>query len=160
MAVRRASESEWQQARELRLRALGDTPDAFLRSQAEESRLPESEWRDRLAERSDRAWIVEAADSGRFAGMVVVAFRGADADTASLFGMWVEPGQRRRGIGRRLVEAAVDWARAAGAKRVELEVNEAMEPAAALYRACGFVPTGRRQLRKRGLVPVQMMREV
>jgi len=64
-----------------------------------------------------------------------------------LFGVWVDPRFRGAGVGRALVDAAVDQARAAGRRRVVLHVAAGNDPAAALYRRAGFVPTGRTVLR-------------
>lgn len=58
--------------------------------------------------------------------------------------LWVRPGVRGVGLGRRLMEVAVEHARAAGARRVYLDtVRAAMPQASALYAAMGFVPVGR-----------------
>ena len=43
------------------------------------------------------------------------------------------------GIGRKLIQACIDAARAAGAHRVYLESNSALAPALNLYRSAGFV---------------------
>jgi GNAT superfamily N-acetyltransferase len=63
---------------------------------------------------------------------------------AIVWGMWVEPGVRQRGVGRELLRAVADWARDAGAERLRLALaqDEASRPAAALYRALGFAGTG------------------
>jgi hypothetical protein len=49
MAIRVVQEEEWERARELRLRAVADAPEAFARSLKEEERLSESDWRERVA---------------------------------------------------------------------------------------------------------------
>ncbi len=45
---------------------------------------------------------------------------------------------RRRGIGRRLIEASIEWARARGADDVEVAVHDFNAEAAAFYAALGF----------------------
>lgn len=55
--------------------------------------------------------------------------------------LFVSERARSRGVGRRLVEAAVERASARGCKRIELDVNEGNEAARALYRSCGFSET-------------------
>jgi ribosomal protein S18 acetylase RimI-like enzyme len=134
-------DEEWERARDLRLRALADAPEAFARSLEEEERLSESAWRERIAPSDSRVWFIEATDDNEFVGMAVGAVDDP-SKTAYLFGMWVEPERRRSGIGKSLVETVIEWGRARGAVHIELEVNELARPAVALYEACGFVPTG------------------
>lgn len=57
----------------------------------------------------------------------------------------VHEGHARRGIGRALMNALLDWARASHhVEKVELQVRSSNEPAIALYRALGFVEEGRK----------------
>jgi ribosomal protein S18 acetylase RimI-like enzyme len=58
--------------------------------------------------------------------------------------MAVDPAARGRGYGDLLMDAAIAWARARGARRVELLSNTTLAPAIALYRKHGFVEEGRR----------------
>jgi ribosomal protein S18 acetylase RimI-like enzyme len=53
-------------------------------------------------------------------------------------GFAVDPGRHRQGIGRRLIDAAVDAARARGARRLTLRVLADNAAARALYEAAGF----------------------
>jgi ribosomal-protein-alanine N-acetyltransferase len=65
-------------------------------------------------------------------------------DVAELRVLVVAPAWRRRGIGRRLLEAFVRQARARGATRVALEVRAGNAAARELYRTLGFDVEGRR----------------
>jgi len=67
-------------------------------------------------------------------------------------GLMVAVSHRRRGIGRALLQRAVDWARASGVIKLELHVFPDNEPALALYEAFGFVREGyrRRHYRRDG----------
>ncbi len=58
--------------------------------------------------------------------------------TWELAKMAVAPVQRGRGLGRRLTQAAVDHARAAGADRLWLRTSLRLRPAGRLYRSLGF----------------------
>jgi ribosomal-protein-alanine N-acetyltransferase len=66
------------------------------------------------------------------------------ADESELLLIGVLPNRHRQGIGGKLLEDFVDRARSHGADRVHLEVRDG-NPAAAMYRAAGFQPIGRRR---------------
>ncbi len=62
----------------------------------------------------------------------------AETGRAEITELVVEPGRRRGGGGRVLVEAAVAWAFAQGASRVEARVAHRNPDARAFWRALGF----------------------
>jgi ribosomal protein S18 acetylase RimI-like enzyme len=133
---------DWERARALRLAALADAPDAFWSTLAEEVDDPEQRWRDRLAR--DDATTLVARRTGEDVGLVVVAPDHHEPTSAGLVSVWVAPAARRHGVGRRLVRAGIEVARATGAPRLLLDVGDHNEAAVALYHSLGFRPTGRR----------------
>jgi putative acetyltransferase len=60
-------------------------------------------------------------------------------------GLMVDFDYRRRGIGRALLDAAVEWAREAEVRKLELHVFPWNEAAIALYEDFGFVREGYRK---------------
>jgi RimJ/RimL family protein N-acetyltransferase len=60
-------------------------------------------------------------------------------------GLMVDVGHRRRGIGRALMAAAVEWAQQHGISKLELHVFPWNEPAIALYESLGYVKEGYRK---------------
>ena len=66
------------------------------------------------------------------------------ADEAELLTVAVNPHHRRRGAGRRLLEAMIGQVRLAGARTLFLEVGADNPAARALYDSLGFVVAGRR----------------
>ena len=62
-----------------------------------------------------------------------------DERTFELAKMSVSPSAQGQGIGRLLMRAALDKARALGATRIYIESNTALVPAISLYRSSGFV---------------------
>lgn len=66
-------------------------------------------------------------------------------DEAELLTLAVAPETRRLGIGRRLLSAFEDTARARGAASAFLEVSASNDPAIALYLSQGYSGTGRRR---------------
>ena len=65
-------------------------------------------------------------------------------DLAEVESVAVDAHARRRGIGKGLCRAIVDWAGAQGAQIVELEVRAASGGAIGLYRSLGFTSEGLR----------------
>lgn len=83
----------------------------------------------------ERAWI--ARRRGRVLGSVFAM--AADAPrTTQVRLLYVEPDARGAGLGRRLVEGVLDFARAKGDDRVMLWTNARLAPAGRLYAALGF----------------------
>ena len=60
-------------------------------------------------------------------------------------GLMVALDARRQGVGTALMQAAVDWAREAGVRKLELHVFPWNEAALALYEAFGFEREGYRK---------------
>jgi ribosomal protein S18 acetylase RimI-like enzyme len=56
--------------------------------------------------------------------------------------MWVAPEYRRQGVGSRLIDTVIDWARAQGFSRLALDVADHNSAAVELYARHGFAPTG------------------
>ena len=67
------------------------------------------------------------------------------ADEVHVLNVAVDPAERRRGLGRRLVERVIDEGRACHARLLTLEVRRGNEPACALYAATGFTEVGVRR---------------
>jgi putative acetyltransferase len=60
-------------------------------------------------------------------------------------GLMVAERYRRQGIGRLLLEQALDWARTSGIRKLELHVFPWNEPAIGLYESFGFTREGYRK---------------
>jgi GNAT superfamily N-acetyltransferase len=95
--------------------------------------------------------VAEPGGTGQVVGMVgllppdaaVLQAVGAGRErSVQLKRMRVAPEWQRRGIGRRLLQTAIAWARSEGYERMLLETTAEQAAAIALYRAAGFLPVG------------------
>jgi ribosomal protein S18 acetylase RimI-like enzyme len=99
--------------------------------------------------------VLVAEDDGRVLGYVRLDQPiplPSHAHVLVINGLAVDPARQGGGIGRLLIEAAVDEARRRGATKLSLRVLEPNARARALYASCGFTVEGvlRREFRLNG----------
>lgn len=114
----------------------------------------EGEWRSvgderrylKATRRYPHAAVYVAERDGAIVGRLSLArdTHPASAHVADL-GLMVAADARRQGVGRALLEAAIEWARAAGVRKLELHVFPWNEPALRLYESFGFEREGYRK---------------
>jgi ribosomal protein S18 acetylase RimI-like enzyme len=128
----------------VRLRALQDTPSAFSSTYAKESELTDADWVKRAVQWSSGQSVgYLAIDAGSAYGIASGMLDQDDATCAHLFSMWIAPTHRRLGIGRMLVEAVLAWAQAQNIRTVQLLVTSNNDSAITFYHRLGFALTGR-----------------
>jgi RimJ/RimL family protein N-acetyltransferase len=145
MIVRRAEPGDAQGLTELG-DAVGSEPEGWL--------VTTNGWRDaaderrylRAIRRYPNAAVFVAEDDGLIVGRLSVARdqHPASAHVADL-GLMVAQSHRRRGVGTALLEAAAEWGRDAGVRKLELHVFPWNTAAIALYEKFGFVREGYRR---------------
>lgn len=126
--------------------AVGSEPEGWLvttngwREAADERRYL------RAIRRYPNAAVYVAEDEGKIVGRLSVARdqHPASSHVADV-GLMVAASHRRRGIGTALLDAAVQWGREAGVRKLELHVFPWNSAAIALYERYGFVKEGYRR---------------
>ncbi len=149
--VRRVGPDDWEAWRDIRLRSLRDSPDAFGSTYEREAPFTEGLWRERLTQ-GPRVLVLEDGEPVALGG-------GFPVDAGLMvFGMWTDPAHRGRGHARAILDVVTGWA-AERRLPVELHVALVNPGARAAYAAYGFVATGELEpLRPGSEVQIELMR--
>lgn len=135
--------------REIRLEALGLNPEAFGSTFEAESAGP----LEHFAERLTSSTVFAAYRNSEWVGMAGFMRRQGlkDEHKGFLWGMYVRADAREAGVGRRLAEAVIDFARKQ-VELIQLTVVSENEAARRLYISLGFVEYGieRKALKQNG----------
>jgi GNAT superfamily N-acetyltransferase len=141
--IRRVAVGDLDVYREVRLRALRESPDAFASTYDAEVKRPDSHWVERVsraATGSERA-VFLAFDREDCVGLVGCIEDGLGADR-QLVSMWVAPSHRGTGVATELLDAVLQWADGAEVRDIALWVTRGNDPARRFYERSGFTVTG------------------
>ncbi len=125
---------------ELRREALAVAPLAFAASPEDDRGSSADFMRGSLGD-PENAAVLGAFDGDRLVGIAGVGrfSKKKQAHRAIIWGMYVSPADRGRGLGRALLAAAVERARSwPGVLQVQLSVTDAAPEARRLYESAGF----------------------
>ena len=138
--VRRVVSYDAMLLRDVALRSLADSPAAFGRTLEQEQRNPPSYYENqaRLFASSERTTAFLLCVGERVAGTIGAFLDEKDPSVAYLCAMWVEPSERRRGAGLKLVTEAMVWLRRLGARVVRAWVAERNIVGRAFWSSAGF----------------------
>jgi GNAT superfamily N-acetyltransferase len=152
MPVRQIAAQDAEALRDMRLRSLRDAPWAFGSTLELEAAYSAVEWRERAEANAagETTALFVAEEEGRWVGIAGGYVPFPERPIARLWGMWIEPPARGRGLAEELVEAVASWARSRGAVELELAVSDEALGAAAAYGRMGFTVTGERELLREG----------
>lgn len=131
------------------LKALAAEPGINIPLAPDEVTLTVAEEREQIEAFADnpRALMLVAVRGKELLGELTVrgiSTRRAVAHVATL-GMSVRADARGQGLGKALLEDAIEWVTDAGFKRLELAVYARNQPAISLYEKHGFLLEGRRR---------------
>ncbi len=154
IAVRILEEDDWPTYREVRLRALRDSPEAFVATADEEEQFDETQWRERMR-RSYRLVAVLDDDVVGVVSLLAESPQANDSElhdlaAAEVFGLWVDPGQRGHGTPELLIDAAAQRARFHNRTHLVYWVGVDNARAVAFASGYGFRPTDSRRAARTG----------
>lgn len=131
--VIRLTEADWRAFAGLRLRALADSVGTDDAQYVNEVVFTGTQWRRRLRAHAQFA----VSDGTQLIGLISAQL--ATVESVYLYSLWTDPTARRRGIARKLLSAAVNWARECQARLVTLRVDTTNIAARRAYTALGFI---------------------
>lgn len=130
--------------KEVRLRALRESPTSFSSTYAREAEFPDEEWRKRAEHSSGDGFVgFLAYEKDRPCGMVFCFREDADERVGTILSMWVDPSARRAGVGRELIDSVVSWAEGCGMRLLKLMVTSVNLGAVEFYQRMGFAMSGK-----------------
>jgi GNAT superfamily N-acetyltransferase len=147
MTVAVLGPDDWERKRDLRLRALLESPATFASTYERQRAYTERDWRD-----WPRDGIFFAAGAPEPHSIACGWLPVAEPDVANLISMWVAPSQRGRRVAASLIDAVVDWARTQDRDHLELEVAAGNEAARRAYERYGFAATSKEPFTEGGTV--------
>ena len=155
--IRGGQPDDWQAYRDIRLRMLQETPDAYGSSYAREAGFSESEWRTRT---THPMLFLAVNENDEVVGTATGLPAGEGA--VEIVAMYVAPEARGQGCAGRLLDAVAAASRQRGANRLVLRVTRGNRVASRCYTRYGFRPTGRSwpMERKPELTEVELARSL
>lgn len=112
ISIKRLTVEDWLAFSEIRLRALQTDPQVFGSNYAAESQFTEEDWKKRLVDTENSA-IFALFDEEEPIGMTGVSVWRDDEtkSTAILWGSWLAPDYRGKGLSDVIYRARIDWAK-------------------------------------------------
>jgi RimJ/RimL family protein N-acetyltransferase len=138
--IQRMTPQDWRQLRSIRLHALMSEPASFGTSWEHDRSMSPASWQETL---SANVWLRASTSRTSVGGIVAFFPDDTSPDGAPQLGsMWVEPSQRRTGVGRALCAEVAAHAHRAGAHSLGLWVVDGNHAAARAYERLGFRSSG------------------
>lgn len=111
IAIRHLNEDDWRLLAQVRLKALKTDPLVFGSNYEYESKFTEADWKSRLT--TNNSAIFMLFDEETPIGMTSISVDREDASgkTALLWGSWLEPEYRGKGLSNLIYKTRIEWAK-------------------------------------------------
>lgn len=109
--IKQLIEDEWLEFSRIRLQALSTDPQVFGSNHEKESQLTEAEWRSRLRAEDNAIFLIYENENAVGITCVSIDREDPTRKTALLWGSWLAPSCRGRGLSEMMYRARIDWAK-------------------------------------------------
>jgi ribosomal protein S18 acetylase RimI-like enzyme len=131
---------DWEITKSISLESFLDSPQAFGSNYEKNLEYDEAKWRSYstpITSGSHANTVIAFDENGQAVGKAILIIR--SEDKAEIAGMYVNPKHRGQGLGRKLIEKAIESIpEGTGVKILEMSVNPIQSPAYGLYTSMGF----------------------
>lgn len=125
ISIRQIGKSEWEEFREIRLKALKSDPEVFGSHYEREVNKSKQDWKEWAGAENQGLFLIY--DDEYLIGMtgIFVPQDTVEKTKAVLWGSWLEPEYRRKGISDLMYKARIEWAKQKPElKRIEVSHRE------------------------------------
>jgi len=111
ISIRQLTETDWREFSLVRLKALQTDPFVFGSNYEKESQMTEADWRARLQAKDNAIFLIYENDMP--VGMTCVSVDRDDSTkkTAILWGSWLAPHTRGKGLSELIYQTRIKWAK-------------------------------------------------
>ncbi len=133
--------AEWPVYKTIQLEALKEDPQAFGANYSESVDFSDDKWQERPSNKDSLIFV--AKDEETPIGLVGIHFENdQDERVAHIWGMYISSNYRGMGLGKKLINKALDTVKKTQVKKVKLMVECEPTPAQMLYKSLGFEISG------------------
>ncbi len=111
ISIRQKNENDWQTFREIRLKALKNDPKVFGSNHEREVNKSKQDWKEWIAEASQAIFFIYDVETPIGMTGIFVPQDTVEKSKAVLWGSWLEPDYRRKGLSNLMYKARIDWAK-------------------------------------------------
>jgi RimJ/RimL family protein N-acetyltransferase len=111
ITIKQLTEQQWLEFSRIRLQALLTDPQVFGSNYEKESQMTEADWRSRLQAKDNAIFLI--SDDETPIGMTCVSVDRNDptGKTALLWGSWLAPRFRKKGLSELMYRTRIEWAK-------------------------------------------------
>lgn len=109
--IRLLNENDWLAFSQIRLKALKTDPKVFGSNFERESKFPEDDWRERLRAEDNAIFLISDDEAPIGITAVSVDRNDRSGKTALLWGSWLAPEFRGKGLSNLMYQTRIDWAK-------------------------------------------------
>jgi RimJ/RimL family protein N-acetyltransferase len=110
--IKQLTENDWREFSRVRLTALQTDPKVFGSNYEKESQMTEADWRTRLQAKDNAIFLLYDGETPIGVTAVSVDREDPTKKTALLWGSWLAPHFRGKGLSELMYQTRIDWAKA------------------------------------------------